>query len=105
MARLDTEVEERNGRAHVSLRGELDIASASVLGYAVRDALSRVGDVVVLDLSGIDFIDSTGLYSIVRGGEQIKASGKRLLLVRGPPAIHRAFEMTRLDERFEFVDE
>ena len=48
---------------------------------------------VVLDLAGLEFIDSTGLRVIVRGAEAARRDGWELRLRHGPPAVQRVFEI------------
>ena len=72
--------------------GELDIASAPRLERALREG-RRPGEEVVLDLAGLEFIDSTGLRVVVRGVEAAAIEGWELRLRHGPPAVRRVFEI------------
>lgn len=105
MALLDVETEETDGRAMVALRGELDISSASVL----EDALMRVEEaapaVLLIDLRQLEFMDSTGLRTVVSADQRARDQGRRLAIVRGPDPVDRIFSVTRLDERLELVDD
>jgi anti-anti-sigma factor len=49
-------------------------------------------------------MDSTGLRVIVSADKRAKRSGRRAVIVQGPQAVRRVFEITRLDERLEIVD-
>lgn len=105
MALLELETHENDGRTRVSLRGELDISSAPVL----EDALGRVEEsgprVLLVDLRELEFMDSTGLRTLVSADQRARDEGRRLAIVRGPEAVDRIFTMTRLDERLELVDD
>jgi anti-sigma B factor antagonist len=72
--------------------GELDIATAPRLERALHDG-RRPGDDVVLDLAGLEFVDSTGLRVIVRAVEAAHRDGWDLRLRHGPPAVRRVFEI------------
>jgi anti-sigma B factor antagonist len=61
-------------------------------------------DVIALDLRGLDFMDSSALRTIVVTRNQLVDEDRRLVLVRGPQAVQRVFEITRMTERLEFVD-
>jgi anti-anti-sigma factor len=61
--------------------------------------------VLVLDLSDLTFLDSTGLRTVVTADERARESGRRLVVVRGPDAVQRVFAITRLEERLEMVDD
>ena len=89
----------------VALTGELDVSGASLLDNELdRIASDHAADHVVLDLSGLDFMDSTGLRMMVLADERVRGEGRRLTLVRGRPDVHRVFEITRMTERLRFVD-
>jgi anti-sigma B factor antagonist len=101
---LEVESEERDGLVHVSLRGELDLSTVG----KVDDELQRwegSSQDLVLDLSRLTFLDSTGLRCVVRADERAKEDGRRLVVVKGPEAVQRVFEITRLEERLELVDD
>ncbi|MGO9497503.1 MAG: STAS domain-containing protein [Solirubrobacteraceae bacterium] len=87
----------------LTLGGELDLATVSLLqerlDHAVRGKVA-----VVIDLSRLRFIDSSGLDLLVRAERQLRDSGVQLVLVRGPRAVHRVFALTSLDSHFEFCD-
>jgi anti-sigma B factor antagonist len=63
--RLNTRVE--GDRYTIVLTGELDVASAPVLEEALAEACDSDAREVVLDMSGLEFMDSTGLRAILRG--------------------------------------
>jgi anti-anti-sigma factor len=74
---------------------------------AFEDALCRAeadGRAIVLDLSGLDFIDSRGLAIILALDWRVRESGGQLIIVRGPHAVNRMFELTDMLERFDFAD-
>jgi anti-sigma B factor antagonist len=102
---LEIETKDRDGLVHVLLRGELDLSTVS----KVQDALERVEEssppTVVLDLSKLTFLDSTGLRCIVTADERARQAGRRVVLVRGPESVQRVFTITRLEERLEMVDD
>jgi anti-anti-sigma factor len=87
----------------LTLGGELDLANVTVLQERLDDAV-RGKAAVVIDLSRLTFIDSSGLRVLVRAERQLRDSGVPLVLVRGPRAVHRPFELTSLDSHFEFCD-
>jgi len=85
------------------LGGELDLATAPVLQEKL-DRAKRGRGAVVIDLSGLRFIDASGLHMLVRAERQLRASGGQLVLVRGPRAVRRVFELTGLDRHFALCD-
>jgi anti-anti-sigma factor len=94
------------GRHTLSLGGELDIASASTLHGAISRMLGRAsqGDAIVLDLSRLMFIDSTGLAEIILTSQLCERDGHEFALVPGPRAVQRLFELTGLLDALPFVE-
>jgi anti-sigma B factor antagonist len=91
--------------AVVALTGELDVAGAALLQHELdRIASDHEPAGLVLDLSGLDFMDSTGLRLVVLADERARSEGRRFTLVRGRPDVQRVFEITRMTDRLEFVD-
>lgn len=90
------------GVARVTLSGELDMLAASEFAAALSAAIHD-SVLVIVDLSGLTFIDSSGLHVIVAAHAQVRGSGCRLVLIPGPRQVQRLFELTGIEERFEFV--
>ena len=105
MTILDVESEERNGLVHIALRGELDLSTVEKVQEELRRAEAGSPPVLLLDLSRLTFLDSTGLRAVVTANERAREEGRRLVVVRGPDAVHRVFTITRLEEHLEIVDD
>ena len=82
----------------LEVSGELDAYTAGVLEELLTDRASS-GDVRV-DLSGVTFIDSTGIRAIVRADNELRSDDRTLVIVDPSPAVMRLLELTSLDERF-----
>lgn len=87
----------------LTLGGELDLATGARLREVLDPAIRGTG-AVVIDLSGLRFIDSSGLHLLVQAEQQLRDSGRQLVLVRGSGAVHRVFELTQLDLYFTWCD-
>jgi anti-anti-sigma factor len=74
-----------DSEVRVSVEGELDLVSASELEENLKRELLASKD-VLLDLSAMDFIDSTGLHAIVESVRTAKAVGRKLKLSADLPA-------------------
>jgi anti-anti-sigma factor len=88
------------------LAGELDIASAVTLHGAVARARANGAAIsaLTLDLSGLIFIDSTGLAEIILTGQLCDRDGYAFALVPGPRAVQRLFEVTGLIDALPFTE-
>jgi anti-anti-sigma factor len=92
------------GTAIVAASGDLDLSTAPDLERSLLGVQSDARR-VVLDLRGVSFMDSSGLRVILAADARARASGGRFVIVRGPPGVHRVFELTLLDRRLEFVED
>ena len=90
--------------ARVQALGELDLDAVPRLRAEV-DALRAVGvRRIILDLSELDFIDSSGLRGILQYDAEARQDGFSLDLIPGSPAIQRVFELTDTLSRLSFMD-
>ncbi len=94
---------EVDGGVRVILSGDLDLSTAKQAEQAIEEA-ERGVSLIVIDLRRLSFMDSTGLRVIVSADKRAKRSGRRAVIVQGPSAVRRVFEITRLGERLEIVD-
>lgn len=104
MPSLQLQAQDRGESAIISLTGELDISSAVRVERELSRVEGRAPALLVLDLSGLDFMDSTGLRIVVSADARARERGARFVVVRGPDAVQRVFRITRLEERLEMVD-
>jgi anti-anti-sigma factor len=88
----------------IALGGELDLASAPELERELREAEAGNPARVVIDLSGLGFMDSTGLQALLRTRERASAGAYELALRRGPHQVQRVFELTKTADAFAFED-
>lgn len=102
---LEVDTEERGGAVHVSLRGELDLSTVDKVENELRRVEEEEPELVVLDLTNLSFLDSTGLRTIVTADQRARKAGRRVVVIKGPQTVHRIFTITRLDERLEMVDD
>ncbi|HWE33634.1 MAG TPA: STAS domain-containing protein [Solirubrobacteraceae bacterium] len=97
-------VRERGTTTMIEPEGEWDLASVA----AARETITRVLDArpecVVLDLSRLEFIDSSGLHAIVELSKCAAAQNTRLVIIPGPRAVQRLFEITGLAARLPLID-
>jgi anti-anti-sigma factor len=102
---LDIASEERAGRVHMSLRGELDLSTAGKVDDELERIESSAPRLLVIDLSKLTFLDSTGLRCLVTADQRARDADRRVVLVCGPDPVQRVFAITRLEERLEMVDD
>ena len=91
------------GPAVLQARGEIDVASAPEFHDALSGLIDQGPAILVVDLSEVSFIDSTGLGVLVSAEKQTRADGHELRLVVTHPQITRLLELTGLNEVFTVV--
>ena len=88
----------------LALRGELDLVSSPALDRTVAELTHSDAQLIVIDLRGLEFMDSTGLSTIVKAHQRAEETGRRFGLVRGPQQVQRLLSLTGVDERLTFAD-
>ena len=86
----------------VTLRGELDIESAPRAHEALAKEATH-GGTVVLDISQLAFIDSTGIRVLLVAWQESRAGTFTLRVTRGTPAVMRVFELLDLVDSLPFL--
>ena len=97
-------VEHRPGELYaIELYGELDLAGATLASEHLERATASDAREVVIDLAGLDFIDSAGLGVLVRANAEGRGSA-RLRFLRPSGAVARVITLTGLDQVLPFTD-
>ena len=102
MARHDEawrlEVTGEPGHTVVRVSGDLDLMTAPQLLAAIEPNLDAGTGALVVDLSRLTFIDSSGLSALIRVNQRMTVAGRELSIIApGPPAA-KTFEITGLDQ-------
>jgi anti-anti-sigma factor len=101
---LCCEVARDGDHARVRVAGALDLATVPLLDSELAALLDSGVRRVILDLSSLEFMDSTGLRFILEREMDARRDGFSLGVVPGPPAVQRVFEVTGTAQRLPFVD-
>ena len=88
----------------LALRGELDLVSSPALDRTVAELTHSDAQLIVIDLRGLEFMDSTGLHVLVQAQQQAHDTGRRLVLIRGREQVQRLFDLTGLADALAIVD-
>jgi anti-sigma B factor antagonist len=89
-----------DGVSVVSATGEIDIATAPGLREQLESTMDRAGGLVVVDLLGVTFIDSTALGVLIGALKRSQEAGGSMRLVVAEPRVLKVFEITGLTELF-----
>lgn len=104
MAEFRIESHDDAGVTHVTLAGEFDLAGVQQFESVLGELEAESPETLVIDLSGLDFMDSSGLRALVMADQRARRAGRRLAIVPGPPPVRRVFEITQLDDRLDLID-
>src|SRR3954468_2688871 len=89
----------------VALRGELDLSRTLLLDRELQAVEARKPLALVIDLRGLDFVDSSGIARLLGARRRAMRGGWQLLIVRGGEAIQRLMALAAVDRVLRFVDE
>ncbi len=79
------------------LAGELDIATADELGTQLEAAAIGADGHLVIDLTAVTFMDSTGLRKLITAHREAEEHGYAFTIVTGESPAKRVLELTRMD--------
>jgi anti-anti-sigma factor len=102
---LNVEKQRADGELTLLLEGELDLASAEELKSVLADLQLATGNRLVIDVSGLTFMDSTGLRQLLWAQQQSEAVGFELVVLTGESPVARVFELTRADRQINVARE
>jgi anti-sigma B factor antagonist len=103
MFSMDLSVGQSEDQVVVALRGELDVTDAASAASALI-ALATRNCKIVVDLAGLEFIDSSGLAALVLARRHARAAGGDLLLAAPQQRVLQVLTVTRLIEVFAVHD-
>jgi anti-anti-sigma factor len=101
---LSIVVSQQGATTRIALEGEWDHAQREKARDAVRSVLARQPDRVVLDLSRLTFMDSTGIHGVLELANHAARLKIELVVIPGGRAVRRAFEICQLSEFLTFID-
>jgi anti-sigma B factor antagonist len=102
---LGLEADVRNGYSIVAVTGEVDVATVPRLREHLHGLAAQGKNRIVVDLDGVEFLDSTGLGVLVGALKRVRASDDGdLRLVCTQPRIRKVFEVTGLTKVFSLFD-
>lgn len=101
---LSIDVSSRATSTVVALAGDIDIQTAPLLREALA-ALPPSEQMVVVDLSAVEFLDSSGVGALVGAAAALREGGGSLRLACPPPRVQKVFRISRLAEVIPIYDD
>ncbi len=95
---LTIDVEQENAQKIMTLKGEIDIYTATNLKEKLNTLVSEKETDVIVDLKDVTYMDSTGLGTFISALKHSNDSDSTLRLIRANSRLYRLFQVTGLDE-------
>jgi stage II sporulation protein AA (anti-sigma F factor antagonist) len=104
---LNFEVESRieSDRAIVAVRGDFDLQVAERVVAELTKVEKSAPALLVVDLSGLSFMDSSGMGVVAAAHARAVEAGRRIVFVRPPYTVRRAFELSGFGEVIAVVND
>ena len=93
------------GAAVLTVQGEIDTLTAPAFTTATDGLLGTPDDTLVMDLTGVQFLASSGLAVLISAAHRAEERGLRLRLVVSSRAVRRPLEITGTDQLFELYND
>ncbi|MGF1664901.1 MAG: STAS domain-containing protein [Acidimicrobiia bacterium] len=98
-----TRTENERGWTMLSVKGEIDIATAGILDEAIEQAVTDGRTRIAVDLEGVSFMDSTGLRTLIVAHRRLGDVGGTLAVIPGSGPIRRLLEVAGVVDTLEIV--
>ena len=99
---MNIEIRNEAQTSIVLLEGDVDLESSPTVRTALLECVGRK-QAVVVDMSAVSYIDSSGVASLVEAFQAARKSQSRFVLARVSDAALRVLELARLDKVFTII--
>ena len=99
---LRIRTQERDGGHLLLLSGELDLASAGVLDTAIAELCTDGAKQIILEMGDLEFMDSTGLRSVLVGQELCEVNACELIIGEQSRQVERLFDVSGVGEKLSY---
>lgn len=103
MGSLSVVTEQGDRVVSITLSGEFDLASAERVEAELQRIEQKAPEALLLNLEGLEFIDSSGLRVVLAAADRAQGAGRRFAITRGPEAVQRVLRITGVEDRLEVV--
>lgn len=100
---LTVSLDAKEGIDVVSAKGEVDAYTAPTLDESLTSLISSGSKQIIVDLSGVEFIDSTGLGIIVKALKSVRDQGGWLKVVANSDRVVKVFRITGLEAEVDLA--
>ena len=101
---IDLKLDKAEGSVTITVSGDIDMSSSTKMRDALTPLFHSNNKVIVVDLSGVSYIDSSGIATLVEGLQWGHNSNNKFRLAALTPGVKDVFEIARLLTVFEVFD-
>ena len=101
---MQVNLEENNGISIFNVVGDIDINSAPEIKKRFDKDITRDKNMVLINLKEVDYVDSSGLATLVEVLKNVRACDGKLKLASLSMKFKELFEITKLDKLFDIND-
>ena len=102
---LEIETTNEAGRLLISARGEVDLYASPALRDAILKAMPKTQGRLGIELSQVDYMDSSGVATLVEGLKSANAKKLEFLLVAPSGSVMKVLQLARLDSVFTITEQ
>ena len=100
---VEISTSDSDGVSVILVRGEVDLSTSPELRSAILKAC-KLTDTLGVDLSGVQYMDSSGVATLVEGLKSCSAEKKIFVLVQPSESVMKVLRLSRLDALFDIRD-
>lgn len=101
---IDLKLDKTGDGVTVSVTGDIDMSSSTKMREALTPLFKNDNKVIVVDLAGVSYIDSSGIATLVEGLQWSHSSKNKFRLAALTPGVKDVFEIARLLTVFEVFE-
>lgn len=98
---MQIQMEEKNGIAVFELEGDIDINTSPEVKKSFDGIIKAKKNKLVINLQGVNYVDSSGLATLVEILKNLRSYGGKLKLINLSSKVKGLFEITKLDKLFD----
>lgn len=102
---MEVTIKENQGFYIISPKGSVDLATSPIFRDELQKLLKEKAPCIFVDLHSVDYIDSSGIATLVEAYQILKEYDGKLLLFGLGLEIRDIFELARLDRVFAIYDD
>ena len=102
---MQIKVDEKNGISIFRMEGDIDINTSPGMKKSFDKAISEKKDRIIINLKGVEYVDSSGLATLVEILKNLRGYGGKLKLTNLSPKVMGLFEITKLNKLFDIIGE